>query len=218
MMDFEIINGNCLDVLKRFPLGYFDACVADPPYCSGGVTPSSIGRGGANKYVQRTDLGNFADGMTQRAFYRFTVEWLSLARKRLASPGYCFVFIDWGTADAYKAAKIVSKGVINCPAPPPDQRIHPTQKAVEVFERLFDVLPDTATRVVDPFCGSASSGVAALRRGLSYVGIDESARYCDAARGRLQTTLERFRATGEVVDAHRAQRTLWEPLAGRETG
>ena len=39
--------------------------------------------------------------------------------------------------------------------------------------------------VLDPFSGSASTGVAALREGRRYVGIEQDARYADASRQRL---------------------------------
>lgn len=28
----EIINGDCLEVLKKYPDNYFSSCVSDPPY------------------------------------------------------------------------------------------------------------------------------------------------------------------------------------------
>jgi DNA modification methylase len=34
-MSSEIILGDCLDVMKKFPDDYFDSCVCDPPYALG---------------------------------------------------------------------------------------------------------------------------------------------------------------------------------------
>ena len=78
---FEIINGNCLDVLEDFAREgrRFDAVIADPPYCSGGVTPASV-KSGVRKYINRTDLGDFGDGMTQRAYVLFSRYWLESCR------------------------------------------------------------------------------------------------------------------------------------------
>lgn len=113
---FEIINGNCLDVLERLAQEgrQFDAVVADPPYCSGGVTPASI-KSGVKKYIHRTDLGDFGDGMTQHAYVWFTRLWLEACRNVLKSPGYVFMFIDWRqlptASDALQVAGYIWRGV-----------------------------------------------------------------------------------------------------------
>lgn len=77
------------------------------------------------------------------------------------------------------------KGLITASPPKPDERVHPTQKPVSAFETLYTILPDNARAVLDPFCGAGASGVAALRRGLDYVGIDVIQEYANAALARL---------------------------------
>ena len=42
-----------------------------------------------------------------------------------------------------------------------------------------------AKTVCDPFCGSGSTGVAALMEGRRFVGIEQSAEYCRMAGKRL---------------------------------
>jgi len=52
--------------------------------------------------------------------------------------------------------------------------VHPTQKPVAVMEwciHQFGPLPDGSV-LFDPFMGSGSAGVAAVRRGLRYVGVE----------------------------------------------
>lgn len=39
--------------------------------------------------------------------------------------------------------------------------------------------------MVDPFCGSGSTGVACLREGRRFLGIERDAEYCSVARSRL---------------------------------
>jgi site-specific DNA-methyltransferase (adenine-specific) len=40
-------------------------------------------------------------------------------------------------------------------------------------------------RVLDPFTGSGSTGVAALKEGFRFVGIEQSEEYCEIAARRL---------------------------------
>jgi DNA modification methylase len=40
--------------------------------------------------------------------------------------------------------------------------------------------------VLDPFAGAATVGVAAVRNGMSYIGIEKEADYCEIARQRLE--------------------------------
>jgi site-specific DNA-methyltransferase (adenine-specific) len=73
------------------------------------------------------------------------------------------------------------------------RRVHragyPTQKPVELFEAMiaasFGERASTDTVVCDPFLGSGSSAVAALRQGCSFVGGDVAAASLDAARSRI---------------------------------
>ena len=42
--------------------------------------------------------------------------------------------------------------------------------------------------VLDPFCGSGTTCVAAKREGFDYIGIDISEEYCEIARRRVANT------------------------------
>lgn len=68
---------------------------------------------------------------------------------------------------------------------------HPTQKPVEVMEQLLEVVTPEGGLVVDPFCGSGTTGVACLRRGRRFVGIDRDPEYVQIARRRLQAAAAR---------------------------
>lgn len=115
---FEILQGDCLNKLHELAETgrNFDAIVADPPYCSGAMSPADVSRGNAiAKYCDRIDLGSFSDAMSQRAFLLFTREWLHAARPVLKSPGYVFVFIDWRQlptmTDAIQTAGYIWRGI-----------------------------------------------------------------------------------------------------------
>lgn len=60
--------------------------------------------------------------------------------------------------------------------------------------------------VLDPFCGSGSSGVAAVRLGCRFVGLEVGEQYIDMAAGRIGS-LGRWRGTEQTVAG---QRSLFE--------
>jgi site-specific DNA-methyltransferase (adenine-specific) len=76
-------------------------------------------------------------------------------------------------------------------------RIHraayPTQKPVKLFELMVEASAEPGFLVCDPFCGSGSSGVAALLHGCDFIGADIDARAVDIAGDRLAALV----ATGQ---------------------
>lgn len=70
---------------------------------------------------------------------------------------------------------------------------YPTQKPVELFEAMLCGSVEPGQVVCDPFVGSGSSAVAALKRGCSFLGCDVSAEAVAFATRRVAT----YQATGQ---------------------
>jgi DNA modification methylase len=68
-------------------------------------------------------------------------------------------------------------------------REHPTQKPVGVMAWCLEHLPDDARTILDPFMGSGTTGVAAVTRGLSFVGIEREPKYFEIALRRISEAL-----------------------------
>lgn len=64
-------------------------------------------------------------------------------------------------------------------------RAHPTQKPVDLLRSMLRVVAPVGGLVVDPFCGSGSTGVACLREGRRFLGVERDPDYCEVARKRL---------------------------------
>lgn len=60
---------------------------------------------------------------------------------------------------------------------------HPAAFPVALAQRCM--ASTTAQVILDPFCGSGTTGVAAVREGRRFVGIELSETYCDMARKRI---------------------------------
>ncbi len=68
---------------------------------------------------------------------------------------------------------------------------HPCQIPLEVMLYIIASLPDDIT-IIDPFCGSGTTLVAAKRLGRRYYGIEISENYCAIARNRLENDAPLF--------------------------
>lgn len=82
------------------------------------------------------------------------------------------------------------------PTPPPAEKTqgkHPTQKPLVLLERIILTSTNPGDRVLDPFAGSGSTGVAALRLRRKFVGIEQEERYIKLAQRRLEDELNGVR-------------------------
>ena len=65
---------------------------------------------------------------------------------------------------------------------------HPTQKPLALLERIILASSDEGDLVVDPFVGSGTTGVAAIRNRRRFVGIDTASKFLDVAIKRYQSS------------------------------
>lgn len=63
---------------------------------------------------------------------------------------------------------------------------HPTQKPVKLLEKFVTLLSNENDVVLDPFCGSGSSGVAAVKNKRKFIGIDTNEQYCKISIKRIK--------------------------------
>lgn len=78
-------------------------------------------------------------------------------------------------------------GVYRVGAPKGAQRQHITAKPVDLMRNLVRCVPPGG-RILDPFAGSGTTGVAAQLEGRDFLGIEGSPAYADLARQRLTDT------------------------------
>lgn len=81
---------------------------------------------------------------------------------------------------------------------------HLTTKPLQLMLDLVDDFTDAGETVLDPFAGSGTTGVACLRRGRRFVGVEREEKYFELAVERLRaeeggTTLAAARAGQEVL-------------------
>lgn len=76
---------------------------------------------------------------------------------------------------------------------------HPTVKPVELMKYLIKLVTPPNGKVLDPFNGSGSTGMAAVELGHEYIGIEQDEKYCEISRRRISAHFKKsdpLRASG----------------------
>jgi site-specific DNA-methyltransferase (adenine-specific) len=190
----ELWLGDCLEVLPT--LGKFAAVVTDPPYGMGDL----IRKGGKAKWSVVGEKGTAwddeaADLSAILALSVPTIIWggqffpLPLRRGWLVwdklmeefSTSVCE--LAWTNLNfpvkrfRYGSAMVQQEG-----------RVHPTQKPVALMKWCLGFVPDGTT--FDPYMGSGTTGVAAVKLGRRFTGVEIDPGYFDIACRRIDAALK----------------------------
>ena len=87
------------------------------------------------------------------------------------------------------------KDVWTGPLTPPSEKLegkHPTQKPLYLLEKIILSSTEEGATVLDPFCGSSTTGVMACRLNRKYIGIDNNEEFIELSRRRILSELERL--------------------------
>jgi len=125
-----------------------------------------------------------------------TLIWARTAKKHRHTFNYeAMKHGAWHEGDAIKKADKQMRSVWSIPLTRKSEKRHgkhPTQKPEALLERIILASTNPGDRVLDPFCGSGTTGVAALRHGREFIGIDMDNNFLEnIARPRLEDELHR---------------------------
>lgn len=206
----EVYNMDCMEYMKSLPDKAFDLAVVDPPY-------------GVNRFLnnQPTRLNKYGSMKTANDLKPTAEYFKELFRisKNQIIWGYNHLsdmlpstkeFIFWykhQPVDTYsdgelawtsfdKTAKCFDYPFFGGTGADKDGRIHPTQKPIALYTRIYQTYAKPGDKILDTHLGSGSSRIAAYDAGLDFVGCEIDKTYFD-----LQE--ERFAR-------HTAQMSFWE--------
>ena len=92
-----------------------------------------------------------------------------------------------------------------------DQRAgHPTQKPLALMEKLVELFTDPGETILDPFSGSGTTGVAAIRLGRRFIGWERDPKYHAVAMKRLSAAREQLRMFDPPAAGTRRETTSTE--------
>lgn len=72
------------------------------------------------------------------------------------------------------------------------ERVHPTQKPIELMLWCLGFLDDALT-ILDPFMGSGTTGVACVREGRNFIGVEKDEKYFEIAVERIRREMAQGR-------------------------
>lgn len=190
----ELYLGDCREVLPT--LGKVDAVVTDPPYGIGFAAQPTKWQRRAGQLAETWDdltVDGLQDLLALGAkqvvwggnYYPLVPSrgWLSWFRPD-APPSMGSVEFAWTNLDQNPRQISQSIGATNA------ERVgHPTQKPLNVMMfSLREIGP--AETILDPFMGSGTTGVAAVKLGRKFTGIEIEPKYFDISRRRIQAALD----------------------------
>jgi DNA modification methylase len=202
----SVVQGDCLELMKQLPDGCVDAVATDPPY--GIRADATMAKQGGQQY------GSAAAPKRHYELTNWDVEPCSpeqIAEMRRVSqhqaifggnyfdlpPTSCWLVWDKENGDNNfadcelawtnlpKAVRRVSwmwNGMLRKGGE--ERNGHPTQKPEGVMLWVLRQLGAVET-ILDPFCGSGTTLVAAKKLGRHFLGFEISPEYCEIARKRL---------------------------------
>lgn len=199
--DCTLYLGDCRDILPT--LGKVDAVVTDPPYGIG----YSHGKGGG-KLARSTKFDNHAIIGDDKPFdplpfleFEKVLLWGAnyFADKLPSSPNW----LVWDKRDGVcsndqadcelawtnqKSPARVIRHLWNGMLKDSErgiERVHPTQKPIVVMKWCIQQIGETQT-ILDPFMGSGTTGVACVKMGRKFIGIEIDPDYFEIACKRIR--------------------------------
>lgn len=198
--------GDCREMLPT--LGKVDAVISDPPYGIGHVK----GSGGKGSHARRNIAPIYGDDCPfdpapwlgfpnvllwgADHFYPRLPDrgrWLVFDKLDGMEPWDSFSDVEFAWCSNEGAARMFSlrwKGIACVKAGEGfGVREHPTQKPIALMDWCIKQFPG-ASVILDPFMGSGTTGVAAVKLGRKFVGIEIEPKYFDIACRRISAALK----------------------------
>ena len=73
---------------------------------------------------------------------------------------------------------------------PSRERMHPNEKPLKLMQEIVDLHSERGDIILDPFMGSGTTGVAAVKLGRKFIGIEIEPKYFDIACRRISDALK----------------------------
>ena len=140
-------------------------------FSRGSETSAHKDSGGASRffYVAKTSTAEREAGLE------------SLEEKYLARSNQTQAELKRGNVDFEKENNVANYNKVL-----PRKNNHPTVKPITLMRYLVKLITPPDGLVLDPFCGSGSTGCAAVVEGFNFIGIDLDSEYIEISRARIE--------------------------------
>lgn len=121
--------------------------------------------------------------------FTHSTETILWARKDLKNIKYTFNYEIMKKLNNNKQMKDVWTTSLTKPSEK-KQGKHPTQKPLEILDKIILASTNENDLVLDPFCGSSTTGISAVRLNRRYIGIDNEKEYLEISKKRFKEIKE----------------------------
>ena len=121
--------------------------------------------------------------------FTHSTETILWARKDLKNIKYTFNYEIMKKLNNNKQMKDVWTTSLTKPSEK-KQGKHPTQKPLEILDKIILASTNENDLVLDPFCGSSTTGISAVRLNRRYIGIDNEKEYLEISKKRFEEIKE----------------------------
>lgn len=188
----QLIQGDCIEVMKDIPDKSIDAVITDPPY---GININkssrlSVSRGfGKDTWDSKPASKEAIDHIRRIA----PIQVIWGGNYFDLPPARCFIIWDknndgrdfadcefaWTNIDA--VARIFRKRPMNMDG----GKVHPTQKPIALMKWIIEKYTKPGDTILDPFMGSGTTGVACVQTGRDFIGVEIDPTYFAIAERRI---------------------------------
>lgn len=99
------------------------------------------------------------------------------ARTRKIFEGAKWLELGYNPKDLWSVSRIHKQA--------PERENHPTQKPLEIIDRMVKASSKKGDLVLDPFMGSGTTAISCIRNGRNYVGFELNKEYCKMIQERI---------------------------------
>ena len=117
--------------------------------------------------------------------FTHSTETILWARKDLKKVKYTFNYEVMKQMNGNKQMKDVWTTSLTKPSEK-KQGKHPTQKPLEILDKIILASTKENDLILDPFCGSSTTGISAVKLNRKYIGIDNKKEYLDLSIRRYE--------------------------------
>lgn len=197
----ELHNADCMDVIARYPDGYFDLAIVDPPYgiSKDGNKKTTGGNGGRKEHTKKhwdckkgRPSGIYFAALQKKCSNQ--IIWGANYFCNFLQPSMGWVVWDKGQridqSDGELAYTSFNRALriftMNRVELLKEGTIHPTQKPVELYKWLYANYAKPGMKILDTHLGSGSNAIAAYDMDMAlFVGCELDADYYAAAKARI---------------------------------
>jgi len=192
-----ITNEDCMDLMARYPDGYFELAIVDPPYGIGRFKKMNKG----DAIHKKTDFGkNWNNQKPNDVFFNElfrvsknqiiwgannfnlpTSEYFLIWDKKQMYPNFARCEMAYVSMGLKKPAKIFEYSIMNISG----KKQHPAEKPISLYEYILINYAKEGDKILDTHLGSGSIAIACHNLGFELTACELDTDYYNAAMKRI---------------------------------